>query len=260
MEQLLGDILNFSIIDPEKVQYLMTGYEQGKWSSRRVMRELDIDRVEFWYVKNRLGISPGESPAPHYWTQEQQVQDREQQVEMASSFFEGKPVPPRRWTLSTAEIHRMIISPRRRTVMIPIASEVLVGLYRGGLLNLLQIPSWEVHMDKVVLLETCVRLGFHESRLLLNHLPSNIIFHDDHRDEWRILRRYYKELPKRRNFYEDWASLDLAIDLEDDSEREIDTIFLVQDGSNRMTDSMDSRQFVIGVEQLKNTKLITNTR
>ncbi|MBU6993449.1 hypothetical protein [Ferrovum myxofaciens] len=152
------------------------------------MRELNIDRVEFWYVKNRLGISPGESPAPHYWTQEQKLHDLKQQMELASSFFDGKPISPRKWTLSAKEIYQLIVSPRRRTVMIPIVSAVLVDLYRNGLLDLLRISSWEIHVDKCVLLEACASLGFRDSRLLLKHLPPNIIFHDEYRDAQRMLR------------------------------------------------------------------------
>lgn len=260
MEQLLGDILNFSSIDPEKVRYLMQGYEQGRWSSRKVMRDLDIDRVEFWHVKNRLGISPGESPAPHYWTQEQKLNDLKRQMELASSFFDGKPIAPRTWTLSAKQIYQLIVSPRRRTVMIPLVSAVLVDLYRNGLLDLPRISSWEIHVDKGVLLEACANLGFRESRSLLKYMSSNIIFHDEYRDAQRMLRRYYKESPKDHGFYENLASEHLATDLEDESAREIDTIFLLQDGSNRMTDGIDPRQFVIGIAQLKDALSLAKLR
>lgn len=68
VKEAAEQILREHGITEQQLMASMSGYAEGRWSKDRVCRELGLSDDEFWFVKASLGITPGDCPAPHYWT------------------------------------------------------------------------------------------------------------------------------------------------------------------------------------------------
>lgn len=241
-----------SIEDKSDADRLMQGYAEGRWSSKRVERELNIDRADFTRLKRQYGLAES-SPAPHYWSQERRERDHARQMQVAGMLFSGSPPTDLRWTVTAEDVRKLIVNPRRRTAMVAFEPGALVALHEAGRMDALEITGWETHIDDVILLASVRMLGFRKARGMMKALSASVVRHRDGCDGLKKMFRTSKNPDDWRSLLEAflaWMPANLATRLQDDCEREIDTIFLVEDGRNGMHVNTDPRHFYIGVKEL----------
>ena len=95
------DIMCKNSISVEHLNASFVGYLDGRWSSDRVKRELNIDSGEFWYLKSYAGGPFGCSPAPHYFTNEMISRQDAKETEVANWALRGGSEPEnQRWTIT----------------------------------------------------------------------------------------------------------------------------------------------------------------
>lgn len=251
IEKAFHQIIESEKLDIAQIEYLIDGYAKGLWSSRRVKRELDIDRISFWYIKAYYGVSIGCSPEPHYWSEDEKQTEIERENEVADFIFNDGDAPQKKDSSSATfkRLRQLIKHPARRTIIVPINHEVIIKLHQLNRLDALNIDPWETHLSRFSLLVASHMLGFKETLRMIRLLPKSIIVNNEMYKEYRNVGKdldqdQYKNFMKTLNFT---ANGYLATDLQDDAELNIDTIYLQAECIDQ---TIDSRNFMVRVETL----------
>lgn len=251
IETAFHQIVDEQKLDIAQVDYLMNGYANGLWSSRRVQRELDVDRVAFWYIKAYYGVSIGGSPSPHYWSEDERQAELERENAVANFIFSDGDLPPKIDSVNATfqRLLHLIKQPARRTILVPVNHEAIIKLYQLNKLDTLHIDVWETHLSRISLLVASDILGFAETLRMMRSLPTSIFISNEMYDEYREVRKHldknkFKNMMKTLSFA---ANNYLATDLQDDAHLNLDTIYL---HAKCVDKTIDSRNFMISVDTL----------
>jgi hypothetical protein len=258
IEIAFQEIVSRNNLAIDLVEQLMAGYGQGRWSSRRVQRELDIDRVEFWYIKAYYGVGVGGSPDPYYLSEDEKQAELEYQQQVANfALGDGeKPVIKDTNTATIERIRVLIKQPVRRTLLLPLDHDVICALHALNRLDVLSNSEWETHLDKITLLVATNLLGFEASLKMMRALPNRINVSDEKYKTYKTYKTYRdftKDISERqvkgsiKETLSFTANSYLATNLQDDAELNIDTIYLTDYKVNK---TIDSRNFMVNIESL----------
>lgn len=240
----------------EDVDYLMHGFALGKWSTRRVMRLLKLNRVEFIYAAMYYEVS--QPSYPHYMSVDEInaiEKSNRKKIDMTFGQPEGESVSE-----SSTESERTIVhvsqlwrTPKRRTLLIPSSSKELIALQKRGRLDVLTAPNWETHISKTCLFAASNVVEEQALESFKRHLQSCQIHEDDlfsfftSKSMKGLSIKDYTDVLDTCDFT---ANYHLAIDLQDDAEREVDTIVLSTPSVEKLKPkniTKDSRNFVMDV-------------